>query len=83
VTEIHTEILQVDRLATYSVTPLVRNTHYFKLTTDCLTLTHIPYIEDKETVVGELLETDWDDTYTMPEYCVVDTFEQWTGYQLL
>lgn len=41
-TELHTEIALDDRLATYTTTNLRRNTHYFKLTTECLTRTRIP-----------------------------------------
>ena len=70
--EIHTEIAVVDRLSTFSMAPMIRNTHYFKLTTDCLSLTSIPYIKDKDITVGEKLDEDWDDDYNVPKYCAWD-----------
>jgi hypothetical protein len=82
-TELHTEIQMVDRLATYATTQLVRNSNYYKLTTDCLTLSRIPGISNKEIAVGEALETDLDDKYDMPKYCLIDSEKSWSDYQLI
>ena len=78
--ELHAEIGLDDRLATYATTSLRRNTHYYKLTTECLTRTRIPYIEDKEIAISESLAADPDDDYDMPKYCDIDQETQWTGY---
>ena len=82
-TEIHAEIAFDDRLATYETTKLRRNTHYYKLTTECLTPTRIPFIEDKEIAIAESLAGDPDDEYDMPKYCDIDQETQWIGYYLI
>jgi hypothetical protein len=79
-TELHAEIALDDRLATYATVKLRRNTHYYKLTTECLTPTRIPFIEDKEIAIAESLAADPDDEYDMPKYCDIDQETQWTGY---
>ena len=52
-----------------------------KLTTECLTCTRIPFIEDKDIAIAESLAADPDDNYDMPKYCDVDQKTEWTGFR--
>jgi hypothetical protein len=45
---------------------MMRNQDYYKLPTDCVTPTRIPGIPDKSIMVGDFLELDFNDVYTMP-----------------
>ena len=71
-TELLAEIALDDRLATHATTSLRRNTHYSKLTPECLTCTRIPFIEDNDFAIAESVAADPDYNYDMPKYCEID-----------
>ena len=66
VTQEHVEIAITDKTATYVPTYSVRNSNYYKLSTDCVTSTRIPGVPDKSIMAGDLLQLDSDDLYMIP-----------------
>ena len=51
-----------------------------KLTTECLTCTRTPFIEDNDFSIAESLAADPDDNNDMPKYCDIDQETSWKGY---
>jgi hypothetical protein len=65
-TEEHVEIAISDKTGSFVPVYSMRNSIYFKLSTECVTSTRIPGVPDKSILAGDLLQLDSDDSYTIP-----------------